>query len=263
MLILLSLFKITLRAESRSKTGCSAWVTSNLWGRRSPNVWTSQLLSLLLVKLFHRPKWQISLPFYILLRVKSLPFHIPLSGGPPRGGGWQCVLEYVIIIFLILYWNRHAKRLSSSSYKLTNYTQTTRIFPNPGQKSSFTRTLVKLPVSFQGILFPFTQFITPFFLISHKFLISTFTLPAKYTTYGGFCNKKWAFLDLSTRKIPPSTTRHKTSEGSRSLFVLRYLHTCRLSRFRRESHDFLTVVSRPHDKTPKLTVFGKYHYLVE
>ena len=104
---------------------------------------------------------------------------------------------------------------------------------------------MKLPVSFQGILFPFTQFITPFFLISQKFLISTFTLPAKYTTYGGCCNKKWAFLDLSTRKTPPSTTRHKTSEGSRSLFVLRYLHTCRLSRFRRggkkiESH-YLSV----------------------
>ena len=26
---------------------------------------------------FHRPKWQISLPFYILQLVKSLPFHIP------------------------------------------------------------------------------------------------------------------------------------------------------------------------------------------
>jgi len=42
---------------------------------------------------FHRPKWQISLPFYILEQVKSLPFHVsqawkryPFRAEPSRIG---------------------------------------------------------------------------------------------------------------------------------------------------------------------------------
>ena len=42
---------------------------------------------------FHRPKWQISQPLYVLQRVKSLPFHIskawkryPFQAEPPRIG---------------------------------------------------------------------------------------------------------------------------------------------------------------------------------